>query len=185
MPRDMENFNRSVRKLRKEIAESQGYDPNDPNFKEPFDELVKKMTNDRIGKYSKRVLQKYPLSLVSKVFSWATNNVSSAEFEDTPFEVLMANYMIENPNSVSSKEVGNIFDPKTGKLKPFVRDPYSDDIRWPDVQKAQEGIIEELPPPPKVKPQAPAMPSQEQLKTMDSETIGKIIKQAKAAGVKE
>jgi len=185
MSRKAEQYNQSRRKLIKEIATVYNLDPKAPDFKEGFAQYEKKALEDRTAKYSNRIFEKYPVKLIEKVFNWSQENLSPEEFESEAFESIMIRYMSENPKDVSAGDIEKIYDKKSGRLKKFARDPLSDPLRWPDVAKAETGVVEELPPTPKVKPTAPTMPSQNQLNGMSSEQIGVLIKQARVAGVEE
>lgn len=173
MSRKSEEFREGTRKLKKEIAETFGLDPADPAFGEQFDQYVKKVYEDRISGYTQKLIKKYPLELLQKSFTWAKENISPLELEETSFEEIMMRFIGENPSEVSVKDLTPFFD-KSGEPR-MISDVYDTPPRWPDAEAAQRGEMKEIEPPRKTRAQSPEMPSPQKLKGMSSKEIGDLI----------
>jgi hypothetical protein len=120
------------------------------------------------------------MDLVERAIDWGKNNLSDAEWE-TP-ETVMVAYIASNPQEVSSKEAALFFDPKTGELRPFIKDVFDEPLRPPDGDEYQRtGQVREVDAPRKQRPKAPSMPSESKLKTMGSDEIAKIIQSSGGA----
>lgn len=181
MSRNSENYNQSVRKVRKEISTTYGLDEGDPSFKEGFGEFVKKATEDRLSKYNKRLFERHDLPFLQDVFDWSQSHYSPVEFEKKNFEGIMMEYIGSHPG-VPLKNIEKFFDKKSGEIR-LIEDPFETELRWPDVEAAQRGEVKESEPATKSRPGGPEMP--ESLKGMSSDKIKDLIDKANKAGVKE
>lgn len=172
-----ERFNEGKAKLKRELTETYG-EVDD----EQFNEYIKTITNKRIGEYNADLFKRHRLPLLQEIFNWSQSHLSPQEFEETPFEEIMMMYFDANPSKAKLEDVEKFFD-KSGEVM-MIADPYDETPRLPDAELYNRtGEVQEVAPTPKSRPGSPEIP--QSLKGMSSDEIGKLIKQAHSAGVKE
>lgn len=118
-----------------------------------------------------QILKKQGESFARKITDWAGENLSEHQWARLSADERAIAY-ISGGGEVTSEEVATLFDPKTGTLRPFVKDMFDEPLRPPIVDEAT-GELKEIPKKKKAAPAALTPPTEKELKTMTSEEIAK------------
>ena len=136
---------------------------------EEMGRYLEAVAKNRIEKYSKRLIEKYPLSLNRKAQEYFASLSPMEQAEISPEDAMIA--AIEaNPDNFTAEEIGSIFG-KDGHRKPLTPGIYDTPLRDYDRAKYEnENVLVEAPPEPP--PQREEAISFEQARSKNQSPIG-------------
>ena len=151
-------------------------------------EADKQIYLTRLKRFSKTLDKKYGKALCQRAIDWAKDTLSPDEikkFSSNP-EKLILEYMVQNPGECSSEELSRPLG--KDKFKKLLHSPIEDEVdpspsRW-DVE-GDSWVEKPVEKTGRKNPQSPTMPSSQKLAGMKSDELGKLIREARAAGVGE
>lgn len=174
-------FNESVAKIKRErfrdLAVQHGAWP-DSNSEALFDEAVNGLKRKRDHDYAGELFKKYDSQFAAKVVGWAQVEFSPLEIEKfKSFEELSAAFIDankQNPDMVSSEEIAQFFDVKSGRIKKTLESPEERPLDLNNLEVDEQGNLYEKPPAPKVKVQ-PKTPDINEARRMTSSELAAIL----------
>jgi len=177
----MSKFSDSVARIKRErfrdLATQYGKWP-DRDVERQFDDAVGELKRKRELDYVGKIMKKYNPEFVGKVMDWARNELSEMEinklktFEDLSVAYIQANE--GNPDKVSSDEIAQFFDSKSGKLKQTIEDPEDRPLDLNNLEVDDYGNVSEKPPAPRMKV-APRIPDIAEARRMTSDELAAIL----------
>lgn len=131
---------------------------------ELFDNAVEEIDRRRSAGYAEAIMKRYPRNWLDKVLRWAAD-LSLLELSRLKnFEKLSAKFIDANQDRVSSSEVAQFYDPKSGKKKAFPKAPEETELYG--IEADADGNVKETVRPSKKKAERPPLLSMEKARRM-------------------
>jgi hypothetical protein len=168
-------FQESAEKFKKETFRQyakSAYEWPDAETEQAFDQAVAQVEKKRGEKYAADVMARYPQKFLEKVFSWATDNLSELKMNQLGnFQNLATEYILENQDKVTGKEIGLFFDAK-GNPKALPKSPSETELIGIELDPDNNPV--EVVRPKKKEVSRPPVPSIERVKKMSLQEMEKM-----------